>query len=178
MTAESIDIINTIFSLGVLAFIAISIFLIIGLISKDKGPIFRWISKNTILLIFLISLSGLVGSLVYQYVIGFAPCVLCWYQRIAMYPVTIISLVALIKKHTHEVINYTLVLSIVGFVIAAYHNVEKILGKDLLACDSVGPSCLQILVKKFGFIDIPIMSLIFFTLIILLIINKKRLETK
>jgi disulfide bond formation protein DsbB len=176
MTAQSINIINTIFSLGVIFFQLISLFLIIGLVSRDRGPIFTWISKNTVLLLFLVSLAGLIGSLIYQYVIGFAPCVLCWYQRIVMYPIAIISLVALIKKYTNEVINYSLVLGIIGFIIAAYHNFEKIIGKDLLSCDATGPSCLQILVKKFGFIDIPVMSLTFFILIILLILNKIRLD--
>lgn len=176
MDSGTIDIINTIFSIGVIGFILFSLFLIIGLISKDKGPLFTWVSKNATLLIFLTSTAGLIGSLVYQYVIGFPPCVLCWYQRIAMYPIAIISLVALIKKHSREFISYALTLSIIGFIIAIYHNFEKMIGKDLLACDSAGPSCLQTLVNKFGFIDIPVMSLTFFALLILIIITKKRLD--
>ena len=176
MTAESINIVNTIFAIGVIFFQIASLLLIIGFISRDKGPLFTWISKNTIFLIFIVSLAGLVGSLIYQYIIGFAPCILCWYQRIVMYPIAIIGAVALIKKYSHEIMDYTLILGIIGFIIAAYHNFEKIIGKDLLSCDAVGPSCLQILVKKFGFIDIPVMSLTFFILIILLVINKKRLD--
>ncbi len=65
-------------------------------------------------------------------------------------------------------------LSVIGFVVALYHNVEKMIGKDLLACDVAGPSCLQIFVKAFGYIDIPIMSLSIFALVILLILNRKR----
>jgi disulfide bond formation protein DsbB len=176
MSAESINIINTIFSLGVIGFQVIALFLIIGLIFKDRGPLFAWIAKKTLILLFFISFAGIAGSLIYQYVVGFAPCVLCWYQRIVMYPIAIVSLVALIKKYTKEIFDYSLILSIIGAVISIYHNFEKILGKDLLSCDATGPSCLQILVKKFGFIDIPVMALTFFVLIILLIINKRRLD--
>lgn len=176
MSETSINIINTLFSLGTIAFQAASLILVIGFISKDRGPLFTWMSKNTILLIFVISISGLVGSLIYQYGVGFTPCVLCWYQRIVLYPIAIISLVALINKHVHEVLNYSFVLAILGFLVALYHNFEKLIGKDLIACEATGPSCLQIFVKKFGYIDIPIMSLTFFVLIILIIINNKRFK--
>lgn len=176
MSGSSINVINTLFSVGTLIFQAISALLIIGFISKDRGPVFSWLAKNAILTVFLVALSGLVGSLIYQYVIGFTPCVLCWYQRIVMYPIAIISLVALIKKHSNEIFHYSMVLAVTGLVISLYHNFEKLIGKDLIACDATGPSCLQIFVKKFGFIDIPVMSLTFFVLIILLLINTYRFK--
>lgn len=158
---------------------AFCLFLIVGFISKDRGPAFSWVEKNTLLLVFLISLGGVIGSLVYQYVIGFAPCLLCWYQRIVLYPIAIISLVAIVKKHTHlPVLSYSLVLSSLGLILSAYHNFEKIIGKELTSCDSVGVSCLQIYVKKFGFIDIPVMSLTFFVVIILIILNKRRFKNQ
>lgn len=178
MNTESIQFINTLFSLGTLGFMACSLLLLIGILSKDKGPIFSWVAKNSLILVLLISLAGVTGSLIYQYGIGFAPCVLCWYQRIVLYPIAIISLVALIKKHSHiEVSSYAMVLAIIGLVIAAYHNFEKIMGEDLISCDAFGASCLQNYVKGFGFIDIPVMSLVFFILIILIIATRKRFTT-
>lgn len=174
MTAESINIINTLFAISTLGFIALSIFLAIGLVSRDKGSVFQWFSNKSLFLVFLVALAGMAGSLIYQYVIGFAPCVLCWYQRIVMYPIAIITFLALLKKKSAEILDYSLVLSIIGALISVWHNIEKALGKDLLACETSGPSCLQIFVKKFGFIDIPVMSLVFFIVIILIILNKKR----
>lgn len=179
MTAESINVINTIFALGTLIFQAFSVFLIIGLISKDRGPAFQWVAKNALILILLVSIGGVFGSLIYQYVVGFAPCVLCWYQRIVLYPIAIISVAAIVKKHAHfHALSYSMVMAVIGFVLSLWHNIEKAIGKDLLACETSGPSCLQIFVKKFGFIDIPVMSLTFFVLIILIIVNKRRLEGK
>jgi disulfide bond formation protein DsbB len=113
------------------------------------------------------------GSLTYQF-IGFVPCPFCWYQRILMYPVAIMSLIALIKRQASDFWSYAMVLSVIGVIIALWHNTEKLLGKDVLACDAIGVSCLQNYVKVFGFIDIPVMSLVFFISIILLIVNKRR----
>lgn len=178
MSAETINAVNTIFATGTLVFMAVSVFLLIGLISKDKGPIFNWFAKNTLFLVFLTALSGMIGSLVYEYVIGFAPCLLCWYQRIVMYPIAIIALVALVKKKSVEIFDYALVLSTIGLLISIWHNIEKFLGKDVLSCETAGGvSCLQIYVQKFGFIDIPVMSFVFFITLILLILNKRRLST-
>lgn len=175
MDASLIEAINTIFSLGTLISIAFCLFLLVGFISKDRGPAFSWLAKNTLMIVFLVSLAGLIGSLIYQYGVGFAPCLLCWYQRIVLYPIAIISLVALIKKHANaHVLSYSMVLALIGLLLSAYHNFEKIIGKELTSCDAVGVSCLQIYVKKFGFIDIPVMSLVFFVTIMLIILNRQR----
>ena len=177
MTEQAISTINFLFSLGTLGFIALSVFLLIGIFSKDKGPAFAWVAQNSLLLVVAISIAGAGGSLIYQYVIGFAPCVLCWYQRIVLYPIAIISLVAIVKKHSHvEVSSYAMVLAIIGLVLSAYHNFEKIIGKDLISCEAFGASCLQSYVKGFGFIDIPVMSLVFFVTIILIILTRKRFK--
>ena len=174
MSAEVISAINLSFSLGTVAFQLFSIFLIIGLVTKDKGRVFGLVAKNTLLLVFLVSLAGMLGSLAYEQLVGFTPCMLCWYQRVVMYPITIITLVALIKKKSLEVLDYALTLAIIGTIIGLWHNIEKMIGKELVSCDATGPSCLQIFVDVFGYIDIPVMSLTFFILIILLILNRRR----
>ncbi len=175
MDAATINTVNFIFSLGTLALMAASLFLLVGIISRDNGPAFSWIARNTLPVIFLTSLAGMAGSLTYQF-IGFVPCAFCWYQRIVMYPIVFISLTALVKRRTAEIFDYTLVLSISGAILAVWHNVEKIMGRDVLACDAIGASCLQNYVKGFGFIDIPVMSLVFFVFIILVIATRKRLK--
>ncbi len=176
MNEQTINTINFLFSIGTLGLLALSLFLIIGLITRDKGPAFSWINKNALPLIFVISLAGMAGSLTYQF-IGFVPCAFCWYQRILMYPIAFISLVALIRRRTAEIFDYSLVLAIIGGVLAIWHNVEKIMGRDVLACDTTGVSCLQNYVKGFGFIDIPVMSLILFVSLILVVLTRKRFKS-
>ncbi len=169
-----IQAINTIFSAGTVLFWAVSLVLIVGLIGKDKSTIYGFFAKYTLAIIFLVSFGGLLGSLVYSEMIGFTPCMLCWYQRIAMYPIAIISAIALIRKKADEIWNYALTLSILGGIVALFHNYEQILGVEVVPCPAGTASCLQELVKGFGFIDIPLMSLTFFVVIILLILNKRR----
>ncbi len=175
MNADTINTVNFVFAIGTFLSIAVSLVLLIGLFTKDRGPIYAWTAKNALFLVFLISLAGMAGSLTYQF-IGFVPCPLCWYQRILMYPVAIMSFIALVRRRATEIWDYVLVLSVIGGLIAIWHNIEKFMGKDVLACDAIGASCLQNYVKVFGFIDIPVMSLSFFIVIILIILNRKRLS--
>ncbi len=169
-----ISTINIIFSAGTVLFWAVSLVLIVGLATRDKSALYAFLAKHALVILFLVSFGGLLGSLVYSEMIGFTPCMLCWYQRIAMYPIAIISAVALIRKKADEVWNYALVLAILGGIVAIFHNYEQILGVELVPCPAGTVSCLQELVKGFGFIDIPLMSLSFFVLMILVIVNKKR----
>lgn len=173
MDAQTVNAVNVIFSTGTLISIAGSLVILIGLITKDKSALYAWSAKHSVSLVFAISFAGMIGSLTYQF-IGFVPCAFCWYQRIFMYPIAIISFVSMLKSRGEEVLDYSLVLAIIGAVLALWHNIEKILGRDVLACDAIGVSCLQNYVKGFGFIDIPVMSLVFFIVIILIIVNQKR----
>ncbi len=169
-----ISTIDFLFSLGTVILWAFSLILIMGLIAKDKSALYAFLAKHALVILFLVSLGGVVGSLIYSEVIGFTPCMLCWYQRIAMYPIAIISAVALIRKKADEVWNYALSLAILGGIVALFHNYEQIVGVEVVPCPAGTVSCLQDLVKGFGFIDIPLMSLTFFVVIILLILNKRR----
>ena len=45
---------------------------------------------------FLLSLVAMVGSLYFEFVVGWEPCVLCWYQRIAIYPLVAVFAIALL----------------------------------------------------------------------------------
>lgn len=169
-----ISIINIIFSAGTVLFWAVSLILLVGILGKDKSSLYGFFAKYALAIVFLVSFGGLLGSLVYSELIGFTPCMLCWYQRIAMYPIAIISAVALIRKKADEVWNYALTLAILGGIVAIFHNYEQLLGVELVPCPAGTVSCLQELVKGFGFIDIPLMSLTFFVFMILLILNKRR----
>src|SRR5581483_7022112 len=113
----------------------------------------------------IISLVALGGSLYFSNVLNLPPCVLCWYQRICMYPLVLILAVGLLRKD-QKVYLYVLPFSIIGFVIALYHNLlfYNIIPESL-APGTAGVSCTTRLIEWFGFITIPLLSLIAFTLI-------------
>ena len=132
-------------------------------------------SKKYILYIcFVIALTAMGGSLFFSNVLNFPPCVLCWYQRILMYPLVIIFPVAILYNDL-KVYRYVLPMTIIGGLISIYHNLLyfKILPESVSPCQS-GISCTTHYIAYFGFITIPLLSLIaFISVISLMFVYKK-----
>lgn len=119
-----------------------------------------------------IALASLLGSLYFSEVARIAPCSLCWYQRIALYPLVFILPVAIIGKD-EKIRWYALPLAIIGGIIALYHNLLSWnVIEEIVAC-APGVSCAIQEINWFGFITIPLLSLIAFIAIIILILIYK-----
>lgn len=115
-----------------------------------------------------ISLIATAGSLFFSEVLKYIPCDLCWYQRILMYPLIILLGIASAKKD-YKMSMYALVLSLIGGGISLYHYlVQKVPALHDLgnACGIV--PCNTDYINWFGFITIPFLALIAFTLISIL----------
>ena len=114
-----------------------------------------------------------VGSLFFSEIMQLPPCVLCWYQRIAMYPLVLIIGVGIISKDG-RLKNYALPLSVVGLAIAVYHNLlyYGIIPESITPCQQ-GISCTSRQIEWLGFITIPLLSLTAFSLITLCLIFYK-----
>lgn len=115
-----------------------------------------------------------LGSLFFSEVMKLPPCSLCWYQRICMYPLVAILLVGLFPLDK-SVFRFSFPLVIIGHIIAIYHNLlyYKILPESAAPC-AQGISCTTAQIEWLGFITIPLMSLIAFTIIlVLLLISRK-----
>jgi len=116
------------------------------------------------------------GSLFFSEVMTLPPCVLCWYQRIAMYPLVAVLAVSILRRDNAER-AYALPLAIVGFAIAVYHNLlyYKLIPESITPCTS-GVSCTSRQIEWAGFITIPFLSLAAFLVILaclLLPLNRK-----
>lgn len=114
-----------------------------------------------------------VGSLFFSEVMSYPPCTLCWYQRICMYPLVMILLPSVIS-FDRSVIKYAFPITIVGLLVAVYHNFVYfgIIDESLSPC-SMGVSCKAKFIQWFGFVDIPQLSLFAFVLIFLLLFKLK-----
>ena len=125
----------------------------------------------------LVTISTL-GSLFFSYVVGFAPCVLCWYQRIFLFPLVILLAMGLFP-FDRSVVKYARPLAIVGWMIALYHNLlySGIIPESIQPC-SQGVSCTEKYIDLFGFITIPMLSLLSFSTIIGLLIFLQRRTSK
>jgi disulfide bond formation protein DsbB len=117
-----------------------------------------------------LALIATAGSLFFSEVMKLPPCVLCWYQRIAMYPLVIVIGVGIVNQDP-KVKWYALPLSILGTVISAYHNLlyYKIISESIRPCTS-GVSCTSKQLEWLGFLTIPLMALFAFLLISVFIV--------
>lgn len=119
-----------------------------------------------------------LGSVFFSHVMEFAPCVLCWYQRIFLFPLVIILAVGLFPLDK-SVVKYALPLAIAGWLTALYHNLlySGIIPESIQPC-SQGVSCTEDYIDLFGFLTIPMLSLLSFSAIIALLIVLMRRMSK
>jgi disulfide bond formation protein DsbB len=126
------------------------------------GPAALWLAV-------LVAAVSTAGSLYLSEVAGFVPCALCWYQRIAMYPLVVILGVAAVRGDA-SVRRYAVPVAVIGALISVWHiGVERIPGMPSGAC-SLDVPCSLIYVERFGFVTIPVMALAGFVAIITLLL--------
>ena len=147
--------------------------------TQDK---IKTVSQQGWVLIFicwLIAMAALFGSLFFSEVMGLKPCVLCWWQRIFIYPLAVLFLVGLLPqggKVDLSVVRYTLPLAVIGLGFAIYHYLvySGFIPESLQPC-STDLSCSEINLELMGFVTIPMLSIFAYSAIIaLLLIFRKR----
>jgi len=118
----------------------------------------------------ILAISGTLLSLFFSEVVQVPVCVLCWYQRIALYPLALILPLALFP-YDPRVVRYGGVLVIFGWFTALFHVllISEIIPQDLQPCVE-GIPCTETHINLLGFVNIPIMALLTFTLIGILLI--------
>lgn len=126
-------------------------------------------------LAWLLALLATAGALFLGEVMGKTPCVLCWYQRIAMFPLVLVLGMGLFTADPRSA-RYALLLAGVGWGIAAYHLLLfwGVVSEGLVPCGP-GSSCADVDVQVAGLVPIPLLSLVAFTGIgVLLWLSMKR----
>lgn len=121
--------------------------------------------ENALLVIWIVSLTAMLGSLYFSEIRGYVPCTLCWYQRILMYPIVLISTIAYIQKNTKIALT-TAVFSMIGAATSLYHyGLQKLdfMQDTAPACGLV--PCTGQYINWFGFITIPFLALTAFIII-------------
>ncbi|ASN05641.1 disulfide oxidoreductase [Virgibacillus necropolis] len=125
----------------------------------------------------LVSIVATLGSLYFSEIRGFIPCELCWYQRIVMYPLSLILGIATFKNDW-SVKKYVLPIAIIGWPISLFHYLEqKIPGFAEIKPCANGAPCSAEYINWLSFITIPFLAFIAFSLIIIFMLLIKS-ETK
>jgi disulfide bond formation protein DsbB len=166
------DVIVALSVLGVVAQVLVAVFIVIGLAAAFglRGPLQAvrdalW--GYELWAAFVVSAIATGGSLFFSEIAHFVPCELCWFQRICMYPLSILTLLAALNGD-HRVARYLLPLPIVGAGVSVYHLlVENGVVAQAQACLVSAPGgCATKWINEFGYMTIPTLALSAFLLLI------------
>ncbi len=163
------------FGTGTILALIAAVVLLALIFSSGRGFLPLWLERNALVFAFLVALGAAAGSIYLSSVAGFPPCVLCWYQRILLFPQVALFGLALARRE-HGIAPYTLMLSILGALVALYHIALPWLGSAAVLCGAAGASCAVQYVQVFSFITIPVMSLAIFLLLIALSLLVQRMR--
>jgi disulfide bond formation protein DsbB len=126
------------------------------------------IHPNALAWCFIVAILATGGSLYFSEVANFEPCRLCWYQRIAMYPLVVIFGIAAAYRD-RGIDRYARAIAGIGALIAAYHvALEVFPSLDTGACTVTTP-CTLVWFREFGYISLPVLALTAFLLILTLL---------
>jgi len=138
----------------------------------------RQSSDNLLYLAWIVALIAAVGSLFFSEVMDLPPCILCWYQRIAMYPLVVIIGIGIVTRD-RRMKNYALPVCLIGLAISIYHNLlyYELIPESIAPCVE-GISCTSRQIEWLGFITIPLMALTAFVTTALCLIFSGKPEQK
>jgi disulfide bond formation protein DsbB len=175
-TTEILGIGTLVLEVGI---IVVIILVFLSVKNATPSPVVELLRRYALPLIFIFSLAGSVLTLVYSEIFGFAPCGLCWLQRVMLYPLVLLSGIALLKKDAKEVYDYIIGLSIPGALLAFYQHYLQLGGGSFLPCPASpgAADCAQRIIFEFGHITFPYMAFVLFTSMILLSFLARRKGT-
>lgn len=144
----------------VLASHVLLVFLFLSVIFRHSWgqTVSEFLAKHVLQAGCIVAFFAVVGSLFYSELVGYPPCVLCWWQRVFLYPQLVIFAAALWMRD-RTVFVYSSILASIAGLLALYHSYVYWGGESLLPCTALGGACSKIYVMAFGYITIPSMSL-------------------
>ena len=157
--------------LAVASQVAIAAVVVLALVARPTLARLRAaLGVQALQLAFVVALVATVGSLWLSEGAHFVPCRLCWYQRIAMYPMAVILGIAALRRDV-AVRVYALPVVAIGATISIWHMlIERFPSlESASSCDPANP-CSLIWVERFGYLTIPTMALSAFALIATLLL--------
>lgn len=169
MSIEAMQVFTALLAVGA-ALLAVLVVLgrVVGGRSALLDDVMQVIDDAALWLAFLIAGAATAGSLYFSEVANYLPCRLCWLQRIAMYPLAVILLIAAIRRD-RAIRWYAIPLAVLGAGVSIYHYlVEWHPQLEGDACDPTNP-CSLVWFRQFGFVTLSLMALCGFAAIVALL---------
>ena len=121
----------------------------------------------------LVAAFSTLSALFLGEVMNLPACKLCWYQRIFMFPIALILPIGLFPFDP-RVVRYTLPLAVIGWLIAVFHQllVLGVIPESIKPCTQ-GIPCSEKVIEWFGFLTIPLLSIVAFSAIVALLLTAR-----
>lgn len=160
----------------------VGVVMLIGLyayehITKRITVVGRFAARTALPVSFVVALCAMGLTLVYSEIFGFAPCGLCWLQRVFMFPQVFILAAALWMRDRFFAPLYVLILSAMGAVIALYNHYIQMGGSELITCPVAAGDCGQRILFEFGYMTFPLLAFTLFAFLAVLMLFVRRIET-
>lgn len=126
-----------------------------------SGVVARWGVWLSLLLV----LSSVGMSLYYSNVLNVPACYLCWLQRVFLYPQAVLFAVALWKKESARIADYSIAFSLFGAIFSLYQHYIQMTGESPLPCPATGGDCIQRFFFEFGYMTFPLVAFSAFALL-------------
>ena len=134
-------------------------------IARWRASVLTYVRESALWLAWIVALVATGGSLYLSEILHYPPCVLCWWQRIAMYPLALALGVGALRNDP-AIRWYVLPPAAIGALIAGYHTLlQRVPAFDQATSCSAEAPCNVMWVQAFGFVSIPVMALVAFLLI-------------
>jgi disulfide bond formation protein DsbB len=167
MTTETFELFFALLTIATL--VTTAVLVVARLVARTRASgreVLRSVAASRMAICAAITTTSMLGSLYFSEVAHFVPCTLCWYQRIAMYPLAILTAMAAVRKE--DLSPYVRVIASIGLVISAYHwLLERFPSIDAGVCSTAVP-CELVWFEKLGFITLPFMAFTAFAAVLAL----------
>ncbi len=123
-------------------------------------------SRQALLVAWATATFGMLCSLYLCEGRGWTPCFLCWYQRICLWPLSLILGVAWFRRKG-DVAAFVLPQAVLGLALASYQVlIQEVSGRDVLGICRAGPDCARKIAIGLGPISIPMLSWTAFAIVV------------
>ncbi|HET8528522.1 MAG TPA: disulfide bond formation protein B [Gaiellaceae bacterium] len=157
------DVVTALAVLGLVGQALVALLVLALLVARERVRTLLW--GYELWAAFVVAAIATGGSLFLSDVAGFVPCEMCWFQRICMYPLSILTLLTAWRGDTRAA-RYLLPFPVVGACVSIYHIlIENHVVATPQACQ-VGAGCTVKWIDYFGYMTIPTLALTGFVLLI------------
>jgi disulfide bond formation protein DsbB len=158
MNTDTVQIFSAVLAVAVLA---VGVITIVGVLLRTRMTwAASWVEAMDDIALWAISAVAtgtMLGSLYFSEIAGFAPCELCWYQRIGIYPVAIMSWIALVRRD-RRLGPYWIGLSLAGIAVSIYHYLLEWFPEITSSVCSMDVPCTTVWFREFGFVTLAFMA--------------------